>query len=68
MKAILEFDLPEETQEHLRAVNAMYAWSALSEIGRMVRSHQKHGDPNNAENVLEHIRQEVRSAENWVEN
>ena len=32
MKAILEFNLPEEKQEHNYAVNALEAFGALSDI------------------------------------
>jgi hypothetical protein len=35
MKATLEFNLPEERDEHLRAVQANYAWAALHDIDYM---------------------------------
>jgi hypothetical protein len=38
MKAILEFNLPEDRSEHLRAVNAGAAWSALHDINNRLRS------------------------------
>ena len=44
MKATLEFNLPEDTQEHLRAVQANHAWSALYDIDSMLRNLLKHGD------------------------
>lgn len=65
MKAILEFNLPEETQEHLRAVNALQAWAALSEIRLLIRSYQKHGD-GDPEEILDTIRSTISDAENWI--
>jgi len=39
MKATLEFNLPEDDAEHVRAINAQAAWGALSEIREMIRAH-----------------------------
>ncbi len=65
MKAILEFNLPEDTQEHWRAVNAMAAWAAISEIRLMIRRYQKHGE-GDADAVLDKINHIVLETESWI--
>lgn len=65
MKAILEFNLPEDTQEHWRAVNAYQAWAALSEIRLMIRNHVKH-DIDTADMVIDKINHIVLEAESWI--
>ena len=54
MKAILEFNLPEESAEHIRAVRAMDAWAAISEIRNNIRAHNKHGGTS-AKQLVEQI-------------
>jgi len=44
MKAILEFNLPDDNYEHMRAVHCNHAWSALYDIDSMLRNLLKHGD------------------------
>lgn len=65
MKAILEFNLPEEQQEHLQAVMAHRAWSALSEVSHILRSHYKYED--DAANTLRAIQDVVNDAKEDVE-
>jgi hypothetical protein len=43
MKATLEFNLPEERDEHLQAVMAGRLWCDLGEVAQLLRSHYKHG-------------------------
>jgi hypothetical protein len=64
MKATLEFQLPEEQNEHLRAVKAGDAWSALYDIDFMLRNLLKHGDYRykTIEELATAIRQETRRA------
>jgi len=62
MKAILEFNLPEEHAEHIRAVHAMDAWAALYSIRDMIRSHRKN-DYSNPEYIIEQISGIVLDAE-----
>ena len=67
MKATLEFNLPEDTQEHLRAVQANHAWCALYDIDSMLRNLLKHGDDHyktklTLEELATAIRFEVRCA------
>jgi uncharacterized membrane protein len=44
MKATLEFQLPEDNNEHLRAVHAGEAWSTLYDIDNMLRNILKYGN------------------------
>jgi len=69
MKATLEFNLPEDTYEYMRAAQANDAWSALYEIDNMLRNLLKHGnnDHKTIEQLAEAIRIEVRFALNKVE-
>ena len=41
MKAILEFNLPEEIEEHLNAINGINYKIALQEMDRWLRSVEK---------------------------
>ena len=57
MKAVLEFTLPEEQDEHQLAVNAWKWQGAFLEIRELVRQWLKYGhDFKNAEQVLEAIK------------
>ena len=67
MKAILEFNLPEESEEHIRAVHAMDAWAALDEIRNMIRNHLKYdGDDAKAAILITNIQQSVFDAESLL--
>lgn len=61
MKAILEFNLPEDASEHFRAVNAGAAWSALYDIDNRLRSILKYGldKDSSYEKELTEIRREI---------
>ncbi len=59
MKATLEFNLPEDHNEHLRAVYAGEAWSALYDIDNMLRNMLKHG--NNEYKTVEEMADAVRA-------
>lgn len=63
MKAILEFNLPEETAEYIRTVHCYEAWNALSAIRLMVRNHTKYGNPANNDEVMESIQSIISDAE-----
>ena len=41
MKAILQFDLPEEHAEFMLATQAGLAWAALSDIAQAIRQRLK---------------------------
>ena len=61
MKATLEFNLPEDNSEHLRAVNAGAAWVALYEIDNRLRNLVKYGlnKDSSYEQELSEIRKEI---------
>jgi len=44
MKAKLEFNLPEDTNEHIAAVNAMKYWNCLWDISQKLRNKMKHDE------------------------
>ena len=69
MKATIEFNLPEESNEHLRTVQSGYAWSALHDIDYMLRNLLKHGDDRykTVEELAHAIREEARYAINKIE-
>ena len=62
MKAILEFNLPEEAQAHNYAVNATEAFCALTDIYQKIRSVRKYGaDIESTLDEIENIVMEI----NW---
>jgi hypothetical protein len=69
MKATLEFNLPEDTQEHLRAIHCNQAWHSLYEIDSMCRNILKHGTDRfkTVEELAEYIRTEAGNALHQVE-
>lgn len=64
MKAIIEFDLPEENEEFLTAVHATAFSSTLHEIDNMIRSHLKHGEPLTMESIRDFL-WEALAETNW---
>lgn len=69
MKAILEYNLPEDAFDHLRAVQANDAWIALYEIDIMLRNLLKYGNENykTVEELAQAIRTQARYALDKVE-
>ena len=69
MKATLEFNLPEDTYEYMRAAQANDAWMALYEIDNMLRNLLKYGGDNykTVEELAEAIRTQARYALDKVE-
>ena len=65
MKALLEFDLPEEDIAHLWAINSHHAWSALSEIRLAIRAHNKYGGTT-AQQLIDQISHIVIEAESFI--
>jgi hypothetical protein len=61
MKATIEFNLPEEKDEHMRAVLGAEAFVLLFEIDAHLRSVVKHGAGGykSAEELATHIRSEI---------
>jgi hypothetical protein len=64
MKATLEFNLPEDHNEHLRAIHAGAAWVTLYEIDNTLRNLLKHGDYRykTVEDLATAIREQARIA------
>lgn len=69
MKAILEYNLPEDAIDHLRAVQANHAWITLYEIDIMLRNLLKHGNENykTVEELAQAICTEARYALDKIE-
>jgi hypothetical protein len=61
MKATLEFTLPEEHGEYMRAVHAGHAWNVLTEVSFLLRNHYKHGA--DAEETLKSIQEEINDTQ-----
>lgn len=69
MKATLEFNLPEDGAEHLRAVHAGAAWCALYEIDNRLRNLLKYGTSKDSsyEQELSEIRREINETTSLIE-
>jgi hypothetical protein len=69
MKATLEFNLPEDRAEHLRAVHAGTAWCALFEVDNRLRNLLKYGISNDSsyEQELSEIRKEINEITSLIE-
>lgn len=68
MKATLEFNLPDERDEHIRAVQAAAAWACLDDLDMMLRNAMKYGhDFKTVEQFAEHLRSEIAEARRLVE-
>jgi len=75
MKATLEFDLPEDASEHLQAVHAGDAFSALLEMKNLFREKLKYGQLSDEDyDAIDQIREaffeiiENHKIENIIEN
>jgi hypothetical protein len=68
MKATLEFNLPEDSAEHLRAVHAGAAWSALYELDNRLRNLLKYGTVKESsfEQELSEIRREINETTSLI--
>jgi hypothetical protein len=69
MKAVLEFNLPEERIEHVRAVRAGDAWATLHELDQHLRSIIKYGDGNykSPEELATYLRAAINDTLSLVE-
>ena len=70
MKATLEFNLPEDRAEHLRAVHAGAAWCALYEVDNRLRNLLKYGTSKDSsyEQELSEIRREINETTSLIED
>lgn len=60
MKAILQFDLPQEEADHRAAVQARDVLQVLTELDRWLRNELKHGDrPELEEHGLQRCRDKM---------
>lgn len=59
MKATLEFQLPEERDEHIRAVHAAEAWALLDDIDQELRRIVKYGSEITRDQLAEEIRSQI---------
>jgi hypothetical protein len=63
MKAILEFSLPEERQEHMDAINGTHWRSAFEEIDSVLRDDIKYKElPDDWKQALVWVREIMRDA------
>ena len=69
MKAILEFNLPEDNSEHMRAIHCNQAWMSLYEIDSWCRNILKHGGSQykTVEELAQAIRTEAGNALSQME-
>jgi hypothetical protein len=69
MKAILEFNLPDDNYEHMRAIHSNQAWHSLYEIDSICRNILKHGSDNykTVEELAHAIRTEAGTALSQME-
>lgn len=59
MKATLEFQLPDEREEHIRAVHAADAWATLDDIDQELRRILKYGSEISRDQLAETIRAQI---------
>jgi len=64
--ATLHFTLPDDKQEFDMARHAGEAYSTLCSIGEAIRSHLKHGEPEQDRAKLEEIQREIADATYFV--
>ena len=69
MKAILEFNLPDDNYEHMRAVHCNQAWHSLYEIDSICRNLLKYGGDTykTTEELAQAIRTEAGNALHQME-
>ena len=59
MKVTLEFQLPEEREEHIRAVHSADAWALLDDIDQELRRILKYGSEITRDQMAESIRLQI---------
>lgn len=59
MKAILEFSLPEEANEHMQAVNGASWEAAMFDLDQHLRGIVKYGDDDAAADIAQKIRDKL---------
>ena len=66
MKAILEFNLPEDKSDHSLAVNASKLYCILENISNIVRSYYKYRENPNIDDLIKEIQEELYESR-WEE-
>ena len=59
MRATLEFQLPDERDEYIRAVHAADAWATLDDIDQELRRILKYGSEITRDQLAETIRTQI---------
>jgi hypothetical protein len=59
VKATLEFQLPDEREEHIRAVHAADAWATIDDIDRELHRILKYGSEITRDQLAETIRTQI---------
>jgi hypothetical protein len=68
MKASLDFNLPEESREHLEAIHANEAWRTLSNLDYKLRTIVKHGhNYEKVEDLAKELRDEINETLSLVD-
>ena len=70
MKAILEFNLPDDADQHNLALNGVKYWSALWDFKETFRSIRKHCEPKTIDEALSLVEQawsEATAGIDWGE-
>ena len=62
-KVTMTFDLPEEDGEFKIASRACDFYCSILEIRRIIREHEKYGNPKSAKETLDAVREEAYSVE-----
>lgn len=68
MKATLEFNLPDERFEHIRAVHASAAWACLDDLDLTLRNAVKYGcEFKTLDELATHLRREIGEVRRLIE-
>lgn len=68
MKAALEFTLPDEHSEHVRAVHACAAWACLEDIDATLRNTVKYGSEfKTVEELARYLREEIADVQRLID-
>lgn len=68
MKAILEFNLPDDRYDHACSIHGAAAFGVIGDVLNRIRNHLKHGDYADSEDVLQSIREDLGEIYQKVED
>lgn len=67
-RATLEFTLPDEREEHVRAVHACAAWACLEDLDATLRSTVKYGGEfKTVEQLAAYLRGEIADVQRLID-